>query len=195
MKTNFTAEAASPPTHRVRVSLEGNHLGKPLRFAEEFEVPSNGQWQPRRIVLEADQIPSDQMDTLRLTIDSLSTGRLWVDDIHLHDDFATQAERSALGGKVFLAIQGLQQNRPGAAADLLNNPWSLYLLSQTDAWRENVPPQHAVSNPAPADAPPAGARQARMEQSSRSGADANGSQRGESVADRIREWLPRPLRF
>lgn len=193
-------------THRVKVSLEGIRLGKPLRLAREFEVAANGSWQTRRIVLETDQIRPSEIDSLRLTIDSLSVGKLWIDDIHLHDRFPTQTERVALQGKTFLAIQGLQKGNLKPAAILLNNRWSQYLLAQSDQRRlftESVPLQNSkppsrVMVPSGEGNNPADGKGAPTEKTapSPSVAPTPKEMRGhESVADRLREWLPKPIRF
>jgi hypothetical protein len=194
---SLSTRAEETPVHRVRVSLEGNRLGKPVRFVSEFNVPCDGQWQPRRVVLETDQVGAGEVDSLRLTIDSLSPGRLWIDDIHLHDQFPTQPERTALQGDAFLAIQGLQSGNLKPAAQLLNNDWSRYLLAHSDRKRP------------PSDSERSGdvilAQGARSEsgvpvtkedsgQEPKGSGPAKNDQR-ESVADRFREWLPRPIRF
>ena len=107
------------------------------------------------------------MDSLRLTIDSLTVGRVWIDDIELHDWFPTSMERGVLQGDAFLAVQGLQRGNITPAARLLQNYWAQYLINQ------KLPPQVAP------------VAQAAEEQSE----DAPG------MADRIKSWLPRPLRF
>ncbi|MCA9136473.1 MAG: hypothetical protein KDB00_06935 [Planctomycetales bacterium] len=217
--TTAAAAISSPGAsnvHHVRVSLEGNRLGKPLRLASEFDVPANGQWQPRRIVLETDQVRPNEIDSLRLTIDSLSVGKLWIDDVHLHDRFPTQTERVALQGKAFLAIQGIQRGSLKPAAILLNNVWSQFILAQSNQRRlvpESDSSRNTMSLPSvriPVEKTPDGKTPAA---DTIAPGDVSGSTTGkavssqtvprspperrgrESVADRIREWLPKPIRF
>lgn len=142
------ADQTQRPTHRVRVSLEGDRLGKPVRFSAEFEVPCDGHWQARRIVLETDQIRVGEIDSLRLTIDSLTPGKLWIDDVHVHDQFPTKAEQSALQGRAFLAIQGLQHGHLKPAAQLMDNDWSKYLLAhpQRKPTRQGIERRESVAN-------------------------------------------------
>ncbi|QDV83514.1 hypothetical protein [Planctomycetes bacterium TBK1r] len=193
-----TSAATAPhkeiPRHRVRVSLEGNRLGKPVRISTEFQVPCDGHWQPRHVVLEAEQIHREEMESVRLTIDSLSPGRIWIDDVHLHDRFPTGAERTALQDKAFLAIQGLQRGNLKPAAGLLNNGWSRYLMARSHQ-RGTPPSDSATGNSSPAAGvvhhsgtvpPPTAGHADTM---------AEPHPKRESVADRLRDWLPKPIRF
>ncbi|KAA5540064.1 hypothetical protein FYK55_22405 [Roseiconus nitratireducens] len=218
------AVAPSKPTHRVRVSLEGTLRGAPVRFLSELDVPCDGSWQPRHLVLETDQLLPEEMDTVRLTIDSLSSGRLWVDDVHLHDQFPIKSERVALQGKAFLAIQGLQRGQLEPAARLIENHWAQHLLDHSgETWPTTRPGSRAVVSDtllAPLPAGSAGRTDAARSDvaasdtaadpeapvgnvdqappmSSRQPWDMRGSRNGDrpSVAERIRQWLPRPLRF
>lgn len=193
-------EQRESTSHRVRVSLEGNRMGKPVRFSTEFDVPCDGQWQPRRIVLEAEGVNQDEIEFLRLTIDSLSTGKLWIDDIHLHDRFPTEAERTALKGTAFLAIQGLQRGSLKPAAGLLNNEWSLYLLDQADrnalAARKSTPRNRQRTGPWNTFAPTGVTMDSEPTASpAPDAATTPENARRASVAERLRDWLPKPIRF
>ncbi|QEG01698.1 hypothetical protein Mal15_57760 [Stieleria maiorica] len=183
-----------PPRHRVRVSLEGNRLRKPVRFSTEFDVPCDGHWQPRHLVLEADQIHRDQMESVRLTIDSLSPGKLWIDDIHLHDHFPTEAERTALQENAFLAIQGLQRGNLKPAAGLLNNDWSRDLMARS-AMRPTPSPRSTDRNPPPVAGVVKQTGAVPADEASNSRITSPPPQKRESVADRLRDWLPKPIRF
>ena len=158
------APDASP--HRLKVSIEATHDGNPIRFSSELDVPSNGQWGNRDVVLEADGIEAAKVDSLRLTIDSLSGGRVWIDDIRLHDKFPTAKERAELQSQAFLAVQGLQRGNLAPSGRLLQNHWARHLLI-------NRPAKHTkrvIEAVQPTEEVP-------------------------SVAERIRSWIPRPLRF
>ena len=177
--------------HRIRVSLEGNRQGTPIRLATDLSVPRNGKWTPRRLVFENDQLKRGDFDSLRLTIDSLSHGRIWIDDVQLHDHFATSAERSKLQGMGFLAVQGLQRRNLKPAAKLLSNNWSLHLVcspahSSSDA-KGNPDGIDGVSSDSAADDSP---------NQPTDKTDLNNEVgQGESVARRLRDWLPKPIRF
>ena len=72
--------------------------------------PQKWAWGNREVRLEALNINAANMHSLRLTIDSLSSGRVWIDDIRLHDQFPTASERDELQSGAFLAVQGLQKS-------------------------------------------------------------------------------------
>ena len=154
------------PPHRLKVSIEASRNGQPIRFATEFEVARDGKWNEQHAVLEADGIHRGVIDSLRLTIDSLSTGRVWIDDVHLHEHFATEQERDELQSLAFLAVQGLQRNNLAPSGRLLQNPWAKHLLTLNHLKSSE---HQSDSNPQPTDTP--------------------------GVAERLRTWLPKPLRF
>ncbi|TWU17495.1 hypothetical protein Pla52o_50510 [Novipirellula galeiformis] len=159
------SEATTP--HRVRVSVEGTQAGVSFRFSEEVDVPRNGQWQPRKSLVEADLIDPMTVESLRITIDSLSPGKLWIDDVRLHDFFPMNKERAELQSQAFLAVQGLQRGNLAPSSRLLKNRWAQFLLNDT-----RVRPQPVIQNTLEEEeVAPLG------------------------VAERIKGWLPKPIRF
>ncbi|MDA7893300.1 hypothetical protein N9B38_00140 [bacterium] len=154
-------------THRLRVSLEATENGTPVRYSNEFEIRRNGQWGNREVRLEALNINAANMHSLRLTIDSLSSGRVWIDDIRLHDQFPTASERDKLQSGAFLAVQGLQKSNLAPAGRLLQNRWAQHLL-KLDPLQKDEP----ITT------------EAEVEKEETPG-----------IAERIRDWIPRPLRF
>ncbi|WP_146532843.1 hypothetical protein [Rubripirellula reticaptiva] len=151
--------------HHLRVSIEATQSGAPIRQSADVSVPCNGKWESRGIVLEALSIDVEKTESLRLTIDSLSGGRVWIDDVRLHDRFPTSKERVQIQSQAFLAVQGLQRGNLTPSARLLQNHWAQFLLAEPTT-------EIAASDKSAA------------EQESVPG-----------VADRVRSWLPRPLRF
>jgi hypothetical protein len=218
-----TTKNSSTATHRLRVSLEGTRNGQPVRFVAEHEVPCTGEWQPRRVVLEAEPLEPNSIESLRLTIDSLSAGTLWIDDVQLHDDFATEVERAELQGDAFLAVQGLQRGDLSPAARLLDNHWSQILIlgdagngsstrvasKPTDAevTNQNSANEKGRVNaslsmlpkltPKPAwTAPPEEASSRPAVKPTEPDAKAPGTTpKRQSMTRRLRDWLPRPIRF
>ncbi len=151
---------------RMRIAIEGRHRGAPVRYAIEVDVPRDGCWQPRRVLLEIDALEPAETESLRLTIDNLTGGKIWVDDVHLHDRFPLENERNELQGQSFLAVQGLQRGNLAPSARAIRNDWARHLLSI-----EPPPTLSSEHNLKRTEEPVPG------------------------VADRIRGWLPRPLRF
>jgi hypothetical protein len=154
-------------SHRLRVSLEATENGKPIRYSSEFDIPKNGQWGSREVRLEALNIDAANMHSLRLTIDSLSSGQIWIDDIRLHDQFPTIDERDELQSGAFLAVQGLQKSNLAPAGRLLQNGWARHLL-KLDPLKE-ADPKTTESEIKTEETP--------------------------GIAERIRDWIPQRLRF
>ncbi|MDB4644768.1 hypothetical protein OAF37_01795, partial [Rubripirellula sp.] len=98
---------------------------------------------------------------------SLSSGRVWIDDIRLHDQFPTASERDKLQSGAFLAVQGLQKSNLAPAGRLLQNRWAQHLL-KLDPLQKDEP----ITT------------EAEVEKEETPG-----------IAERIRDWIPRPLRF
>ncbi|PHQ33470.1 hypothetical protein [Rhodopirellula bahusiensis] len=138
------AAAEPSKTLTLRVALEGSLDGQPCRHWREVEVPVDGKWQDSTVVLEWLNIDVENTRDLRVTIDNLSDGIIWVDDVFVSDWFASRAERAEIQSLAYLAVQGLQRNDIKAAAQLLNQFWAKQLLQF--AKRRSVDPRRAEVN-------------------------------------------------
>lgn len=118
----------SAETLAIRIAIEGERDGQPIRQAKTIEIPANGQWQPARVVLQWLDLDPLRDTKLRLTIDNLSPSPIWIDDVVVTDYFASQAERTELQSLAYLAVTGLQHSDLLATARLLNNFWAGELL-------------------------------------------------------------------
>ncbi|MEM0926725.1 MAG: hypothetical protein AAGJ83_11860, partial [Planctomycetota bacterium] len=188
-------------THQLRVSLEGDRDGSPVRIVAELETPRDGQWHPRQLVLESDSLDLGSQESVRLTVDSLSPGTIWIDDVRLHDRFATREERGRLHRQAYLAVQGLRRGDLAPASRLAGNYWTRSLLKQSNWTLSNAAGDgEDASRPADVQARPvwvAGTMDARHrgDATSDSGPAVDGPPAHRGVAERLREWLPRPIRF
>ncbi|MEM6474297.1 MAG: hypothetical protein AAF802_32485, partial [Planctomycetota bacterium] len=124
--------------HRIRISLEGERGGVPLQVISELAIDRNGQWNARRLVLEAKALDLQSLETIRLTIDSLSLGTIWIDDVRLHHQFATEEERDRIHGQAYLAVQGIRRGNLASVTRLLSNEWTRDLLERSD-WTLSQP--------------------------------------------------------
>jgi hypothetical protein len=168
----YRAEAGTEDaTHLLRVSIEATRQGDPIRFARDVQAPCNGQWSDREVILEIDDVDPSSIESLRLTIDSLSGGRVWIDDVRLHDRFPTSGERADLESQAFLALQGLQRGNLLPSGRLLQNHWARHLLTLEPTEKSKKV----------------------IEEVSEPGRESLIAEPG--VAERIRSWLPVPLRF
>ena len=151
---------------QLRVSIEGIRDGQSFRHSRQLEIPRNGQWQPRKIVLELAELNRDQVPSVRLTLDSLSEGKTWIDDVRIHDWFATSSERDVLQNDTFLAVKGIQHGDLTRAARLLHNYWAGFLVRLNEP-SVKVPDRKVSEN----------------------------EKSAMGVGDRIKGWIPQPLRF
>ncbi len=201
----------------IQVSIEGTRDREPIRHSQTIEINRDGQWQTRRVVLEADNLTPTAIDSIRLTIDSLSRGRVWIDDVQLHDRFPLASERRKLQDEAFMAVQGLQHGSLTSASSLLQNYWAQQLLSPDDAdtsvqrtavdsiagqsWSEAsrdkralaVPSARRITKPTNSSAPLV--KTAKSQRSRTQPAKPKPPAKPAGVAERIKGWLPRPLRF
>ena len=150
----------------VRVAIETTQDGEPLRISEKIEVPDNSEWSNHEIVLEVDELPSESLGEMRLAIDCVSPGTVWIDNITLYERFPTQNERGQVQREVFMAVQGMQRGNILPAGKLLQNFWIQTLLQDPPSGSEDrVIPLKPPKETAP------------------------------GVAERFKDWLPESLRF
>ncbi|QDS91937.1 hypothetical protein FF011L_06730 [Roseimaritima multifibrata] len=160
----------SQPVPQIRIGIEGRARGEPLRRSVTLTPELNGEWQTAPLWLEVADLGQQEIEELRLTIDLLTPGRIWIDNVKLYDFFLTDAEKSAVQNQTFLAVQRLRHGDLSAAAKLLNSHWGQYLMGlriQDRTLPLSGEPQ--VTTPMPV--PPVG------------------------IAERLKGWLPSPLRF
>ncbi|WP_145421540.1 hypothetical protein [Planctomycetes bacterium K23_9] len=194
---------------KIQVSIEATHDGEPIRHSQIVEINRDGKWQPRHTVLEADNVSSQTVDSIRLTIDSLSRGRVWIDDVQLHDHFPMANERRELQDKAFMAVQGLQHGSLTSASSLLQNYWAQQLLATSGSASgtntpsfprsalDSIPGRSWAASPTTRSAKPAGVAKSSSTPpiAGRFRRATPGKGKPPSVAERIKDWLPRPLRF
>ncbi|MEM6470860.1 MAG: hypothetical protein AAF802_14975, partial [Planctomycetota bacterium] len=193
--------------HRIRISLEGERGGVPFQVISELALDRNGQWNARRLVLEAEAMDLQSLETIRLTIDSLSLGTIWIDDVRLHHQFATEEERDRIHGQAYLAVQGIRRGNLASVTRLLSNEWTRDLLERSD-WtlsqpslrlpaddsrnkNQTRPAWSATTIASRPDSP----KTPNTVPSPATEIEAKDSAETRGVAERIRGWLPRPIRF
>ena len=153
-------------SQQVRVAIETTEANEPLRVSKLIEVQKNAQWLTHDLVLEIDGLASKTSGPVRLAIDNLKPGTVWIDDVRIYDYFPTQSERADLQRRVFLAVQGMQRGNLLPAGKLLDNFWIQYLLSNK---RENS---------------------IQLEKSAEQKEKAK-----PTVAETLKDWIPDSLRF
>ncbi|MCM2370076.1 hypothetical protein [Aporhodopirellula aestuarii] len=227
-----SAQPVPPEMAEIRVAIEGERNGQPIRRSETLKVASDGKWHVGRLVLEWLDVDCEKDQNLRVTIDNFSSTTVWIDDVIVTDYFASAAERSELQSLAYLAVQGLQHSDLKPAAALLRNYWANDLLRishhttvsmvpddatgrdgvrsrfpfdvgglPTPMWREAAPTVPSTENPSPVppfgspERTPANDSTVTPEPDPSSDATKIESEASETIAGRLRRWLPNPLRF
>jgi len=108
---------------RLRVALEARHQGLPFRRSLTIEAQDGDRlprvWEASPIRLQVTDLPTDGLEELRIAIDWIGEGQIWIDRVELQSDFLTDRERTELQRRTFVAIEDLRRGDPRAAARLL----------------------------------------------------------------------------
>jgi hypothetical protein len=111
----------------IRMAIEGTVAGTPIRKMRSVLVPRDGEWTEPQW-LEIARLPNLSVESLRLTIDMMSAGVVWVDDIACYDHFMTATEKTHCERMVFLAAGGISRGDCIGASRLLDSHWALDLF-------------------------------------------------------------------
>ncbi|MEM6691741.1 MAG: hypothetical protein AAF664_20095 [Planctomycetota bacterium] len=163
-----------------------------VRLQKEVSLAAGTRWTPPSFVLVADSMPgleNGQKAMVHVTLDLLSPATIWLDEVQVHRFFTPPSQRSQLESEAFLAVQGVQRGRWEAAAKLLRHPLAERLL--------NLPETPRPSKPFDATRQPVAAQLDEPESSLRDTDDPqnNSGTKSATVAEKIRSWMPAPLRF
>jgi hypothetical protein len=158
------ADAARQPN--VRLAVEGKLAGRDYyRYAVIGQPPGPGQearpiaatW--CRYIVPFDDLPLEGFSQMRVRVDLMGAGEVWVDDVELFDLAFNESELRALFKLLTLADLNLQNGQVGDCLKLLNGYWPRFLLQNVPA--PQAPPALAVKPAAPpaaddkpAEAPP-----------------------------------------
>jgi len=113
---------------RVRMALEGTIHGTPIRQVRTVEVPRDGKWGERPETLELPRLPVLPVESLRLTVDLVSSGVVWVDDVTFLQDFMTGPEKANWDQLVYVAVGGLSRGDLTGVSRLFDSHWSVEML-------------------------------------------------------------------
>ncbi len=187
--------ARSLPPLVVRVALEGTVAGTPIRKTKSITVPRDGNWSEPAHRLEIALLPSVPVESLRLTIDLMSGGVVWVDDVSFYDRFVTSGEKTQLDHLVYLAAGGASRGDWTGASRLLDSHWVHDLASARSPVLRDAAQQRVESEAAQA--------VHQIDHGKASGAAASTPAAKKSppsgqptgIGERLKSWLPRPVRF
>ena len=171
----------------IRVAIEGRQYGQPVRFTETLALRDDQAWGDDPYWLRIVHPGMSDWQETRIAIDLIGPGSVAVDDVCLYDFFFTERERSDLQRQIFVASERLKRGDLSAAGKLLDSHWARYL-------RQLQLPS-SVANPAAAMMP-----QTRIAESGERSVEGASqpppaAPREPGLGERLRSWLPGPLRF
>jgi hypothetical protein len=166
----ISASLKCDPTNcpRLRFGIEGRHRGVLVTRSTELDASQGThrlgkEWANFRF--ELGDLPTTDLEQVRVTFDLLTPGKLWVDQVQVSELILTSKERKRMREQIYLAAEGLNEGDVSIAADVLGTDWARHLLEISTS-AVAIPPL-----PLPPKAPPE-----------------------TKTADRFRQWLPRMKR-
>ena len=163
----------------VRVAIEGNVSGSAMRQAQIFRVPRDGKWSQTPCRVEVESLPRCGVESLRLAIDVMNEGTVWIDSVRAEDSFMTETEKSQLQSQMFLALGGIAKGELSHAAKLLESHWVQQMLGGVAE-----PPRPAIVS-----------TDETLDTSVSSGNKETTESSNPGIAERLKGWIPRPIRF
>lgn len=164
-------QAAAP---RVRLALEGTAGGEPyFRRAELAPLTAGDDWQQRGA--DFVDLPLDSSSQLKLRVELVGVGELWIDDVELHPLHFSANERVELSKLGTSAQLKLRDGQISDCLRLLEGYWPQFLITHvplTEApLAQRAPDRQAALPQRPAEVPAK-----------------------PGIRSRIREWMPSFLR-
>jgi len=163
----------------LRVAIEGAVAGSSMRQVISINVPRNGKWSQVPCRVQVDSLPRCGIESLRVAIDVMNEGTVWIDSVKAEDSFLTDQERTQLQSQMFLALGGITNGELSQASRLFESQWVQEMLRKPAATLRPI-----VVNEAPTldgDVPNSDNDLVEEE--------------APGIADRIKAWLPKPVRF
>lgn len=134
------------PAASVRMSLDGELNGKAHRQEAMFEVTP--QW--RRYQFRVAHFPDGQLARPRIHIETLTRGRLWLDDVEVQSQRLTPDDLRQLTKMLSAVKLAWEDQRYADCQRLLDGYWGQFLLAQTAGEKSpagTAPPEKDAAKP------------------------------------------------
>jgi hypothetical protein len=142
---------------RLRLAVEARYQGQPLRRSLSIDAGDAGRlprgWGAAPIRLQAIDLPTEGLEDVRLAIDWIGEGKVWIDRVELSTSFLTERERGELQRRTFVALEDLRGGDPRTAADLLDRPLVRVVLPTDFVERDHGVPASGTTAPETAETP------------------------------------------
>jgi hypothetical protein len=104
---------------KVRVWIEGESAGKPYVRRTELDVST--VWESR--TFRASDIPAGGLDRARLRFELMTSGILWIDDLHIRGETNSRSVRINAQRTLLAALQAYREQRYADFARLAGSHW------------------------------------------------------------------------
>lgn len=163
----------------MRVAIEGTVAGSSMRQVISMQVARDGKWNMVPCRVEVASLPRCGIESLRLAVDVMNEGTIWIDDIKAEDAFLTASEKTQMQSELFLALGGISKGDLSQSAKLLESHWVQEMLGQPLTSSRPVIVTSSETLDAAAPVSDNGASEEKIP----------------GIADRLKLWLPKPIRF
>jgi hypothetical protein len=175
-----TADASQQPS--VRIAIEGLTSGRTFYRFNQFGRDAEGQEAVRPIpaewtqfVIEANDLPLDSLSAVRVRLELVGPGEVWIDEVQLCELVFDRREQSLLFRLITPGDVQLQNGRIADCIRLLEGYWPRFLVEYVQL-NEAPAAQRAEALPA---------RSRPPQEADRSG----------GLFDRLKNFVPHRLRF
>jgi hypothetical protein len=151
-----TADRKGQPS--VRLALEAkSESGDYFRYATlgagSPAAQLTDQW--AQFIFQVDDLPTENGAEVRVRLDLLGAGEIWLDDVQLYDLAFAENERVELTKIITLASYKLQAGQVADCARILDGYWPQFLLANVPLVQRPLPlAQRTKADPAPSAEPP-----------------------------------------
>ena len=170
------ANASKQP--EVRLALEAKHHGqpyyRPAPVGNSPETALDTKW--ARYYVPFDGLPTSGLTELRVGVDLMGPGEVWVDDVQMYDLTFNRDEQIELSKMIAQARLDLRDGRVSDCVRVLDSYWPRFLMTNVEPAPANVAAQ-PTAIPAP---------QVPSD---------NADQEEDSFMDRLRGMVPKMPRF
>jgi hypothetical protein len=145
----------------LRLALEGKFHGRDYyRFAPVGLSPAPGQasapiqseW--GQYVFQVDDLPLEDLTSLRVRFDLMGPGEIWIDDVQIFCMAFSKSEMVEISKLILLADVKLQSGKIGDCLQLLEGYWPRFLEENVPLPAGAAPSDTAASKPRPAEEKP-----------------------------------------
>lgn len=137
----------------VRIAIEGQWTdGKfdPYGVIPAIAAGGNGAGEWVRYSFPVDDVPSEGLSSIRIRLDLMSAGEVWVDDLQVFDLPFSESERVELSKLISLASVKLEAGHLADCARLLEGYWPQFLVANVPLTQAPIAqrPREPVAPPA-----------------------------------------------